>query len=259
MQIRCNRGCSFCAGRRHAATSQTGDGSDPRRSPCLCPLRITRLSATRRRRRWLAAMGRSTGCVYRGSTPGYLRCFAWHRRTRSVVDRAGQPNPRDAPPVPRRHHGAGPNSIPMREPYDSSTSCRSAVRPWTSSASLKASAGAYPAHGPAAAVRLRPHRAVGTSGRCRSRGRGGSRCGVASHAGRAAWENSSTVADFSVGEDFRCPLCWWRQSHLPTPQPVDPMVSLEATEAYWQEWADRCTLKGNGATRSCGPCSRSRR
>src|SRR5215218_4744758 len=42
---------------------------DQRRSPCLCPLRITRLSVTRRRRRWLAAMGRSTGCAYRGSTP----------------------------------------------------------------------------------------------------------------------------------------------------------------------------------------------
>ena len=36
----------------------------------------------------------------------------------------------------------------------------------------------------------------------------------------------------------------WRQSHLPTPQPVDPLVSLEATEAYWQEWADRCTYEG---------------
>src|SRR5215212_4777760 len=34
------------------------------------------------------------------------------------------------------------------------------------------------------------------------------------------------------------------KSHLPTPQPVDPIVSLEGTEAYWQEWADRCTYEG---------------
>jgi GH15 family glucan-1,4-alpha-glucosidase len=55
-------------------------------------------------------------------------------------------------------------------------------------------------------------------------------------------ENSSTVADFSVGEGFQVPFVLvWRLSHLPTPHPVDPLVSLEATEAYWQEWADRCT------------------
>src|SRR4029450_10615902 len=58
-------------------------------------------------------------------------------------------------------------------------------------------------------------------------------------------ENSSTVADFSVGEGFQVPFVLvWRQSHLPTPQLVDPIVSLEATEAYWQEWADRCTYEG---------------
>jgi GH15 family glucan-1,4-alpha-glucosidase len=58
-------------------------------------------------------------------------------------------------------------------------------------------------------------------------------------------ENSSTVADFSVGEGFHVPFVLvWRQSHLPTPQPVDPIVSLEATEAYWQEWAGRCTYDG---------------
>jgi GH15 family glucan-1,4-alpha-glucosidase len=58
-------------------------------------------------------------------------------------------------------------------------------------------------------------------------------------------ENLSTVADFSVGEGFHVPFVLvWRQSHLPTPHPVDPMVSLEATEAYWQEWAGRCTYEG---------------
>jgi GH15 family glucan-1,4-alpha-glucosidase len=58
-------------------------------------------------------------------------------------------------------------------------------------------------------------------------------------------ENSSTVADFSVGEGFQVPFVLvWRQSHLPTPQPVDPIVSLDATEAYWQDWANRCTYEG---------------
>jgi GH15 family glucan-1,4-alpha-glucosidase len=58
-------------------------------------------------------------------------------------------------------------------------------------------------------------------------------------------ENSSTVADFSVGEGFQVPFALvWRQSNLPTPQAIDPMVSLEGTEAYWQEWADRCTYEG---------------
>src|SRR5215203_4408943 len=58
-------------------------------------------------------------------------------------------------------------------------------------------------------------------------------------------ENSSTVADFSVGEGFHVPFVLvWRQSHLPMPQPVDPIVSLDATEAYWREWASRCTYEG---------------
>ena len=57
---------------------------------------------------------------------------------------------------------------------------------------------------------------------------------------------------------FQVPFVLVWQARLPTPQPVDPMVSLEATEAYWQEWRTGARW-GNGATRSCGPCSRSRR
>ena len=58
-------------------------------------------------------------------------------------------------------------------------------------------------------------------------------------------ENLSTVADFSVGEGFQVPFVLvWRPSHLPTPQPVDPIVSLEATEGYWKEWVSRCTYEG---------------
>jgi len=58
-------------------------------------------------------------------------------------------------------------------------------------------------------------------------------------------ENMASVADFSVGEGFHAPfVLTWRDSHLPTPHPVDPIVALEATEAYWREWVDRCTYKG---------------
>src|SRR6266511_3778124 len=58
-------------------------------------------------------------------------------------------------------------------------------------------------------------------------------------------ENMASVADFSVGEGFHAPfVLTWRESHLPTPQPVDPIVALDATEAYWREWAGRCTYNG---------------
>jgi GH15 family glucan-1,4-alpha-glucosidase len=58
-------------------------------------------------------------------------------------------------------------------------------------------------------------------------------------------ENLSTVAEFSVGEGFHAPfVLTWRESHLPTPHPVDPIVALDATEAYWREWVDRCSYDG---------------
>jgi GH15 family glucan-1,4-alpha-glucosidase len=58
-------------------------------------------------------------------------------------------------------------------------------------------------------------------------------------------ENLATVADFSVGENFHAPfVLTWRDSHLPTPQPVDPIVALDSTMAYWREWVSRCTYDG---------------
>jgi GH15 family glucan-1,4-alpha-glucosidase len=58
-------------------------------------------------------------------------------------------------------------------------------------------------------------------------------------------ENLTTVAEFSVGEGFIAPFVLvWRESHLPSPPAIDPMVSLQATEAYWKEWVDRCTYDG---------------
>ncbi|GAB4050803.1 glycoside hydrolase family 15 protein [Catellatospora paridis] len=58
-------------------------------------------------------------------------------------------------------------------------------------------------------------------------------------------ENLSTVADFSVGAGFHVPfVLTWRESHLPTPHPVDPIVALEGTVSYWEEWIAGCTYEG---------------
>lgn len=58
-------------------------------------------------------------------------------------------------------------------------------------------------------------------------------------------ENLATVAEFSVGEGSQAPfVLTWRESHLPTAQPVDPTVALEETEDYWKEWIAKCTYDG---------------
>lgn len=58
-------------------------------------------------------------------------------------------------------------------------------------------------------------------------------------------ENLATVSDFSVGAGFHVPfVLTWRESHLPTPHPVDPIVALEGTVSYWQEWIAACTYDG---------------
>ncbi|GIH08409.1 glucoamylase [Rhizocola hellebori] len=58
-------------------------------------------------------------------------------------------------------------------------------------------------------------------------------------------ENMTTVAAFSVGEGGRAPfVLTWRESHLPTPEPVDPAAALEDTVCYWGEWVGQCTYTG---------------
>ena len=58
-------------------------------------------------------------------------------------------------------------------------------------------------------------------------------------------DNFTTVAEFTVGEGFHAPfVLTWRPSHLPFTQPIDPMVALEGTEAYWLDWIGRCTYEG---------------
>lgn len=58
-------------------------------------------------------------------------------------------------------------------------------------------------------------------------------------------EDLSTVATFTVkvGEKHPFVLTWY-PSHLPAPDPIDALVALEKTEAYWTEWSSRCTYKG---------------
>ncbi len=58
-------------------------------------------------------------------------------------------------------------------------------------------------------------------------------------------ENLTTVGEFVVFEGDRVPFTMtWFQSHLDPPEPVDAEEALGATEAFWREWADRCTDTG---------------
>jgi GH15 family glucan-1,4-alpha-glucosidase len=58
-------------------------------------------------------------------------------------------------------------------------------------------------------------------------------------------ENLSTRADFEVTPGDRLPfVLTWRQSHLPAPEPIDPIEELGVTEGYWQGWVSACTYEG---------------
>jgi GH15 family glucan-1,4-alpha-glucosidase len=58
-------------------------------------------------------------------------------------------------------------------------------------------------------------------------------------------ENMATRADFTVGPGERVPfVLTWRQSHLPAPEPIDPVHELGITEGYWRGWVSACTYEG---------------
>jgi GH15 family glucan-1,4-alpha-glucosidase len=58
-------------------------------------------------------------------------------------------------------------------------------------------------------------------------------------------ENMATRADFTVRAGERVPfVLTWRPSHLPPPEPIDPMHELGATEGYWRGWVSACTYEG---------------
>jgi GH15 family glucan-1,4-alpha-glucosidase len=58
-------------------------------------------------------------------------------------------------------------------------------------------------------------------------------------------EDLTTVADFSVSEGETVPfVLTYSPSHLPVPASIDPLVALQETEAFWNEWSSRCTYEG---------------
>jgi GH15 family glucan-1,4-alpha-glucosidase len=58
-------------------------------------------------------------------------------------------------------------------------------------------------------------------------------------------EDQATVAEFTMGPGERLPLVLtWYPSWQPAPAPIDPLLALGETVAYWQEWAARCTYQG---------------
>ncbi|PTL84764.1 glucoamylase [Vitiosangium sp. GDMCC 1.1324] len=55
----------------------------------------------------------------------------------------------------------------------------------------------------------------------------------------------TTVADFTVSEGQRLPfILRWYPSHESPPAPLEPMMALADTEAWWREWSSRCTYQG---------------
>jgi len=58
-------------------------------------------------------------------------------------------------------------------------------------------------------------------------------------------ENMTTVADFEIGEGETIPfVLTYERSYLAVPEPIDPALALEETEAFWTEWAGRCDHEG---------------
>jgi GH15 family glucan-1,4-alpha-glucosidase len=58
-------------------------------------------------------------------------------------------------------------------------------------------------------------------------------------------ENFATVAEFEVAEGDYIPFVMRHNaSHLPPPGPLDWRSALDETEAFWLEWASRCTYTG---------------
>lgn len=58
-------------------------------------------------------------------------------------------------------------------------------------------------------------------------------------------ENFRTIAELVVRPGDRIPfVIGWARSHDPPPAPVDPERALEACDAFWQQWAERCQVEG---------------
>ncbi|MEO7361525.1 MAG: glycoside hydrolase family 15 protein, partial [Gemmatimonadaceae bacterium] len=61
-------------------------------------------------------------------------------------------------------------------------------------------------------------------------------------------ENLKSVAEFTINVGDRVPFgLYYRASHLPPDDPVDPEIALAHTEREWREWSSRCEYRGNWA------------
>ena len=59
-------------------------------------------------------------------------------------------------------------------------------------------------------------------------------------------EDMTTVADFEVSAGETMPfVLTYGSSHLPAPEPIDPMQALQDTEDFWTEWCSHCTYQGD--------------
>jgi len=58
-------------------------------------------------------------------------------------------------------------------------------------------------------------------------------------------ENFKTVGEFAVAEGESVSfVLTWHPSHEAPPAPIDPAEGLRVTQAWWEEWASRCTYQG---------------
>lgn len=58
-------------------------------------------------------------------------------------------------------------------------------------------------------------------------------------------EKLTTVSEFTVQTGERVPfVLTWHRSYEPAPRAIDPEVALRETLAWWEEWAARCSFRG---------------
>lgn len=58
-------------------------------------------------------------------------------------------------------------------------------------------------------------------------------------------QNLATIAEFEVEAGETIPFVLsYGPSHLPPPDPLDPLAALAETERFWQDWASRATYRG---------------
>jgi GH15 family glucan-1,4-alpha-glucosidase len=63
---------------------------------------------------------------------------------------------------------------------------------------------------------------------------------------RLAGQNFKTVGEFAVAAGETVPfVLTYAPSHLPPPEPIDPLSALAATESFWTDWSKRCRPAGH--------------